>query len=74
MKLLDNVGDAILTKLVPGIDVKANCGRCNEIGREFFCVASRCCQGGYRRYAQAVYDLCGRRCAWHCTVISCDRC
>jgi hypothetical protein len=74
MKLLNKVGDAVLAKLVPGIEAKAVCGRCNVIGRPFHCVSSHCCVAGERRYAQRIYDQCGNPCSWHCTVLRCADC
>jgi hypothetical protein len=65
MKLLNQLGDALLTKLVPGIDARANCGRCNQRSGVGTCTP-RCCRNGRQYHAQAVLDQCGRTCGWIC--------
>jgi hypothetical protein len=74
MKLLNKVGDAMLAKLVPGIDAKAGCGRCTPTGGRFIC-HPRCCRNGRIDYAAPSYDQCGNLCAYRCTVLGgCGRC
>jgi hypothetical protein len=57
MKLLDRVGAALLTKLVPGIDAQASCGMCRA-----YYLPCRCC-GGYNLKPVVYQDACGNRCA-----------
>jgi hypothetical protein len=62
MKLLDAIGDALLAKLVPGLDAKAACGRCKV--RHYQCPT--CC-GGPNRKRNYLYDDCGNFCYTTCT-------
>jgi hypothetical protein len=64
MKLLIKVGDALLAKVVPGIDVKAGCGRCQRAG--YSC--GICCGGSAYRNMKWVYfyDSCGNYCYRRC--------
>jgi hypothetical protein len=60
MKLLDRAGNALLTKLVPGIDAKASCGRCRA-----HYLSCRCCGGTYSKpvvYVDACDNYCYTRC------------
>lgn len=65
MKLLNRVGDALLARLAPGLDAKANCGQCQYRGETGSCTP-RCCRNGRQYHAQTVTDLCGRACNYIC--------
>lgn len=58
--MLNKVGDALLTRLVPGIEAKAGCGRCQERG--YRCT---CCAPGHKKLAY-FYDACGNYCYSRC--------
>jgi hypothetical protein len=60
MRLIDRIGDALLTRLVPGIDAKAACGRCKESGHR-----CTCCAPGHKKLAY-FYDACGNFCYTQC--------
>jgi hypothetical protein len=60
MKLLGKLGDALLTKLVPGIDARAGCGRC----RRGNIVCNRCPQPNVG--LEYWYDDCGNVCGAFC--------
>lgn len=65
MKLLDSVGDALLAKLVPGIEAKANCGQCRRVGAEWIC-RRQCCRNGRVFHGEPLFDQCGHLCGWRC--------
>jgi hypothetical protein len=62
MKLLHKVGDALLAKLVPGIEAKANCGVCRRSG--YRCKA--CCLSGTLNTRWYFYDDCSNYCYSRC--------
>jgi hypothetical protein len=74
MKLLDKVGDALLTRLVPGIEARANCGTCRYSHLD----TSRCpsCRDeNCNKYFMRVFmDNCGRVCARKCSWNKADIC
>jgi hypothetical protein len=63
MRFLTHLGDALLTKLVPGIDAKAGCGRCKQ-------AYYRCaCCGGHYQARVYYYDDCGNPCGTYCRAL-----
>jgi hypothetical protein len=62
VKLLENVGDALLARLVPAMDAKASCGRCQRHGHR--CQA--CCKNGVLNTRWYFYDNCGNLCYTTC--------
>jgi hypothetical protein len=64
MKLLDRAGDALLTRLVPGIAAKAGCGTCRPASST--CDATHCCSRGVRYRYRIYLDQCGQVCARQC--------
>jgi hypothetical protein len=59
MKLLTKVGDAMLAKLIPGIDAAANCGQCRFSHRVCDCLMA----DGFLHLRTISIDLCGRVCS-----------
>lgn len=60
MNLFNRIGDALLGKLVPGIEAKAGCGRCGMQRVK----SPDCCDWGLRRWH--LYDACGY-CGFQCS-------
>jgi hypothetical protein len=63
MKLLNHIGETLLTKLVPGIDAKGDCGRCQP--RSWNCPPR--CNGQVKMKRTSYYDACGNYCYYTCT-------
>jgi hypothetical protein len=68
MKLLDKVGDALLARLVPGLDAKASCGRCKV--QSYKCVGCSV-NDSYLHVQRWAYDDCGDLCWVMCTPTRC---
>jgi hypothetical protein len=59
IRLVNRIGDALLARLVPGANAKANCGQCRF-------VALRC--GSCPQYVpyRVIVDDCGHDCGSYC--------
>jgi hypothetical protein len=62
VRLVDKVGDALLTRLVPGVDARASCGRCQPSGYR----CQSCCLGGVLQKRVYFHDACGNYCYQRC--------
>jgi hypothetical protein len=71
MKVLNRVGDGLLSRLVPGIDAEANCGSCRYSHRRCGCCY---CPEGLKYYERYYIDDCGRQCARQCSHVASDLC
>jgi hypothetical protein len=60
MRFMNQIGDALLARLVPGMDAEAGCGRCQR--RSYVCGV--CCGGSTYRNKRwdYFYDSCGNYC------------
>jgi hypothetical protein len=73
MKLLNRVGDALLARLVPGIDAEAGCGTCRRAGSR--CDGTHCCSRGVRYRYLTYLDACGNVCGTACDPATpCGQC
>jgi hypothetical protein len=62
MKTLNRLGDALLARVVPGIDARAACTSCRRT--HFRCQS--CCKNGTLNTRWYFYDGCGNYCYHRC--------